>query len=340
MTMSPLSSHANSQMAGPEIGVVIVNYCTAAMTIDCLASLAERRSECTSMVVGVADNASPDGSGEMIARAIVENGWSDWARLVPLPRNGGFGYGNNAIIREYLNGPAKPKYIWLLNSDTVVRPGAVTSLLDFMERYPRVGVAGSRLEDPDGTPQHSAFQFPSIIAEFEASIRLGPVTRLLRRWMVAPPIVDQNTPFTWLSGAAMFFRPEVFLQAGLFDETYFLYYEEADLCLRVAEKGWELWYVPASHVVHLVGQSTGVTERTARPRRLPRYWFESRRYFYTKHRGRLYAALVDLALAAGSGLAIARSAIQRRPSLCPPHLFSDLARHGAILNSSQVRTQQ
>jgi N-acetylglucosaminyl-diphospho-decaprenol L-rhamnosyltransferase len=334
-TSSPASATAR-----PEIVVAIVNYCTPGLVIDCLASLEERRSECPSMVVAVADNASPDGSGEVIARAIAENGWSAWARLMPMPRNGGFGYGNNAIIREYLGGPAEPKYIWLLNSDTVVRPGAISALLDFMERHPRVGVAGSRLEDPDGTPQHSAFQFPGVAAEFESSIRLGPVTRLLRRWMVAPPISDENGRYAWLSGAAMFFRPEVFRQVGLFDETFFLYYEETDLCLRVAEKGWELWYVPASHVVHLVGQSTGVTERTARPRRLPRYWFESRRYFYIKHRGRIYAALADLALAAGSGLDVVRSAIQRRPSLTPPHLFSDLARHSAVLNATPARAQQ
>src|SRR5688572_19619303 len=91
--------------ARPEILVAIVNYCTPGLVIDCLASLEERRSECPSIVVAVADNASPDGSGEVIARAIAENGWSDWARLMPMPRNGGFGYGNNAIIREYLGGP-------------------------------------------------------------------------------------------------------------------------------------------------------------------------------------------------------------------------------------------
>jgi N-acetylglucosaminyl-diphospho-decaprenol L-rhamnosyltransferase len=323
--------------SAPEIGVAIVNYCTAGLVIDCLASLAEHRGECQGMVVAVADNASPDGSGAVIAKAIADNGWSDWARLMPMPRNGGFGYGNNAVIREFLNGEAQPRYIWLLNSDTVVRPGAIATLLDFMERHPRCGIAGSRLEDPDGTAQHSAFRFPWIAAEFESSIRLGVVTKLLRRWMVAPPITDDNTRFEWLSGASMFIRPQVLHQVGLFDETYFLYYEETDLCVRVGDAGWECWYVPASHVVHLVGQSAGVTDRSAPRKRLPDYWFDSRRYFYIKHRGRIYAALADVSLAVGSALAELRAMVQRRPSLAPDRFFYDLARHSAVVNSAEAK---
>lgn len=340
--MSSLTQNAETgtRHASPELVVAIVNYCTPDLVIDCLRSLAEHRAECPSMAVVVADNASPDRSAEPIASAIAENGWGAWAELMRMPHNGGFGYGNNAIIRKHLLSPHPPKYIWLLNSDTVVRAGAITALLEFMERHPDVGAAGSRLEDPDGTAQHSAFRFPSIASEFEASIRLGVVTRLLDRWRIAPPIVDRDTSVDWLSGASLLIRSEVLRQVGDFDETYFLYYEETDLCRRLSEGGWRCWYVPESRVVHLVGKSTGVTARNSRPKRRPDYWFESRRRFFVKHHGRFYAALADLALAAGTSAALLRDMIQRRPSICPEHFLYDLARHSPLFASTQVQADR
>jgi N-acetylglucosaminyl-diphospho-decaprenol L-rhamnosyltransferase len=340
MTETAPASQASSGKAAPELVVAIVNYGTPELVIDCLASLAEHRAECPGMAVVVADNASPDRSAEQIAHAIAENGWGGWVRLSVMPRNGGFGYANNAIIRDYLSAGHAPKYFWLLNSDTVVRPGAIRALLDFMERHPKVGMAGSRLEDPDGTVQHSAFQFPSVAAEFEASVRLGVVTKLLNRWRVAPPITDVNTRYDWLSGASLMIRTEVLQQGEIFDERYFLYYEEVDLCLRMHRQGWQCWYVPASRVIHLVGKSTGVTERGIRPRRRAPYWFESRRYYYIKHHGRLYATMADLALAAGTLVALVRSGLGGRPALCPERFLSDLARHTAILHPSPVEANR
>lgn len=340
MSESAPASQVSTDKAAPEVVVVIVNYGTPDLVIDCLASLFAHRAECPNMAVVVADNASPDGSAKKIAHAIAENGWGGWARLSVMPRNGGFGYANNAIIRDYLSAARVPKYFWLLNSDTVVRPGALQALLDFMERHPKVGITGSRLEDPDGTAQHSAFQFPSIPAEFEASVRLGLVTRLLNRWRVAPPIADADTQYDWLAGASLLIRAEVFRDAGLFDENYFLYYEEVDFCLRVNRHGWPCWYVPASRVIHLVGKSTGVTERGTQPTRRAPYWFESRRYYYVKHYGRLYATTADLALAAGTLVALVRSGLGGRPSLCPERFLSDLARHTAILHPSPVRANR
>ena len=331
MTSASGPEAGSHTIASSGIVVIIVNYCTAGLVVDCLRSLCAHRAEFSDMTVVVADNASPDGSGRKIDEAIAANGWGDWARLRPMPRNGGFGYANNAVINESLHTANAPRYFWLLNSDTLVRPGALGALLAFMEEHPKVGIAGSRLEDPDGTAQHSAFRFPTIAAEFEASIRLGLVTKLLDRWRVAPPIASQNTQYDWLAGASLLIRTETLRQAGLFDETYFLYYEEVDLCMRAKRHGWSCWYVPASRVVHLVGMSTGVTERTSRPRRRAQYWFQSRRYYFVKHYGRVYASIADVALAAGSFLGLLRAGIQGRPSLHPERFLYDLARHSATL---------
>jgi hypothetical protein len=316
--------------------VAIVNYCTADLVIDCLRSLAPVRDECSHLAAVVADNASPDGSGKQIADAIVENGWSEWAKLLEMPRNGGFSYGNNGVIREYLESQSPPEFFWLLNSDTVVRKSALTALLSFMRDNPNAGIGGSRLEDPDGTPQHSAFRFHSIAAEFEGSVNLGVVSKILGNRRVAPPIVDVNQRFDWLSGASMLIRTEVLQQAGLFDEAYFLYFEETDFCLRAQKHGWQCWYVPESRVVHLVGKSTGVTERTGPPKRRPSYWFESRRRYFVKHNGRVYGALADLALASGTILWMARAGIQRRPAACPEKFLVDLARHSAAFNGAEA----
>src|SRR6185295_2987702 len=101
-----------------------------------------------------------------------QNQWSSWATLLPLPANGGFAYGNNAGIRPYLESDDKPDYVLLLNPDTIIRPGGITELVKFMDARADVGIAGSRLEDPDGAPQISAFRFHSIFSEFEHAMRL------------------------------------------------------------------------------------------------------------------------------------------------------------------------
>src|SRR5262249_24939007 len=163
-------------------------------------------------------------------------------------------------LRPILAAPNPPDYVLLLNPDTVVRPGAIRPLIDFMERHPEVGITGCRLEYPDGEPQRSAFRFPTIWSEFEGGIRVGVLSKLLNREVVAPRVSDEPHPTDWMAGASMLVRRAVFDDIGLMDEGYFLYFEETDFCLRARRAGWPGWYVPASHVVHLVGQASGVTD--------------------------------------------------------------------------------
>src|SRR4051812_46672849 len=121
--------------------IVIVNYRTAALTVDCLRSLAaEIQSLPAGTRVVVTDNASGDDSVEQLNRAVRDNGWSDWAGVMPLPRNGGFAWGNNEAVRPALQSQDPPDYVLLLNPDTLVRPGAVSALLEFMDAHPAAGI--------------------------------------------------------------------------------------------------------------------------------------------------------------------------------------------------------
>jgi GT2 family glycosyltransferase len=316
------------------VAVVLVNYCTRDLTLDCLRSLAGEIAQYPGSQVVVADNASPDGSGAQIAAAITENDWGEWARVLQLPRNGGFSYGNNGAIRAFLAQASPPRYIWLLNTDTIVRPGALRALVDFLETHADAGASGSRLEHEDGTRQCSAFRFHSVASEFDSSLQLGLVSKILMPWKVAPDLPDEPARFDWLSGASMLVRTKVFHNVGLMDEGYFLYYEETDFCRRARRLGWSCWYVPESRVVHLVGRSTGVTDvAKQRARRAP-YWFQSRRRYFIKHHGVLYAALADVALASGTALSTLVNFLRGRASPHPERFLHDLARENALLNRS------
>jgi len=325
--------------------VVILNYRTPSLTIDCLRSLvSEVRSlrgkpQAASLPdtrVVVTDNASGDRSVEQIAAAIETEGWGEWASLMPLDRNGGYAFGNNAAIAEALQSTNLPPYILLLNPDTIVRPGALQVLVDFMDEHPDVGIAGSRLEDPDGTPQRSAFRFPNVLSELDFGLRLGVVSKLLSKWIVAPPAPEETCQTDWVAGASMIVRREVFESVGLLDEKYFMYFEEVDFCLRANKSGWPCWYVPQSRVVHLVGQSSGVTDTKRPPRRVPGYWFDSRRRYFLKNHGWAYAAIADAVWVFGFALWRLRRVIQRKPDLDPPKLLNDFLLNSALLKGGQV----
>lgn len=307
--------------------VVIVNYRTADLTIDCLGSLRDEVASLPGTSVVVTDNASGDESVSRIAEAIETNGWSDWVTLRPLEQNGGFAYGNNAAIGPALKSSDPPQYILLLNPDTIVRPGAIAALLEFMDAHPAVGIAGSRLEHPDGAPQTSAFRFPSLASELEEGARLGWVSRLLASRCIAPPPPAEQSPAEWVAGASMIVRKAVFDAIGLLDERYFMYYEEVDFCRRAGAAGWPCWYVPQSRVVHLVGQSSGVTNAKSSQKRRPAYWFRSRRRYFLTHCGRVKTFLADLLWTAAFAQWRVRRALLGRPDPDPTRLLSDFIRY-------------
>ncbi len=311
--------------------IVIVNYRTADLTIDCLRSLATEIAVLPGTHVTITDNLSGDESVAKLSEAITKNGWSTWASILPLPKNGGFAYGNNEGIRPALSSADIPQYVLLLNPDTIVRAGAVTALVEFMDANPRVGIAGSRLEHLDGEGQRSAFRFHTVLSELEHGLRLGPVSKMLTKHIVAPEIPTTTSPTDWVAGASMIIRRSVIDAIGLMDERYFMYFEEVDFCLRANRAGWPCWYVPQSRVVHLVGQASGVTDASRAKRRRPAYWFDSRRWYFVKNHGRFKTFLADIAWAIGFAVFRGRQFIQRKRSNDPKLMLWDFIRHNFLL---------
>ena len=262
--------------------IIIVNYRTAELVIDCLHSLSSQVADLAGGRIVVVDNASGDGSVEKLSDTIAREDWSSWAEVMPLARNGGFAFGNNAGIRVALASADQVDYVMLLNPDTFARKGAIKALVEFMDGHPRAGIAGSQLENSNGAVDCSAHTFPSPLSELDGGARLGVLSRLLHRYTVSSPPKAVAHSCDWVSGASMIIRRRVIEDIGLMDENYFLYFEEVDFCRRAHLATWECWYVPESRVMHLEGASTGI--RVAEKRRA-KYWYDSRRRFFTKHYG-------------------------------------------------------
>jgi hypothetical protein len=320
---------------------IVVNYRSAALTKDALSSLLPSLAALPSSHVMVVDNASDDNSvPELSAFLASEPRFSGRVTLHPTPRNGGFAYGNNEGIRRWLQDHEAPEYVLLLNPDTIVRGRAIEGLVEFMDSHADVGIAGSRLEDMDGTPQSSAFRFPTIASEFESTLCFGPVRKLLDRWVITLPISDHPRPADWVAGACMMLRWRVLDQVGLLDEAYFMYFEELDLCLQAKRAGWPIWYVPTCHVVHLVGAVSGVTDETKRRNRRPRYWFDSRRRFFLKNHGKTTAALADVSHLAGHVLSRLRPIIERKPSVVPDQFVRDFIDNSVFRRGFSVTSSE
>ena len=261
------------------IWIVIVNYRTADLVVDCLRSLSLQIGEFNKIRIEVVDNDSGDDSVLKIASAIQQENWSAWADVIPLAKNGGFAFGNNSSIKNALASTEIFDYVMLLNPDTVALPRAIKTLVDFMDAHPQAGIAGSQLKNADGSVESSAHTFPTPLSELEGGARLGLLSRLLHRYAVTPASQAVIHQCDWVSGASMIIRRQVIEDIGLMDEGYFLYFEEVDYCYRARRAGWQCWHVPSSSVLHLEGSSTGI--RVASKRRAA-YWFDSRRRLFYK----------------------------------------------------------
>ncbi len=308
-------------MTSPAVLVIVLNYRTPDLTVRA-ARAALQAMEGITGAITIVDNASGDDSCTIIAQAIADNGW-DRVTLAQAGRNGGFGAGNNHGILAGLPDGTAPDYVYILNSDAWPDPGAIRALLDVLEGDPQAGIAGSNILGEDGAPHRTAFRFPTIAGEFEGSVRTGLFTRLLRDWVVPLPIPQGIARVDWVAGASMMLRCRMLDRTGLFDETFFLYYEETDLCLRAARAGWTCLYVPASRTVHIGSVSTGMRAWA----RTPQYWFDSRLHYFYQNHGAAYAAAATCARLAGEGLWRLRCLFSRRAQRDPPYFMRDLALH-------------
>ena len=315
-------------MANFEVTVIVVSYKSAALTVQALHSLfAERTAHGLPHAVVLVDNDS--GDAPALEAAVQLAGYGAWAHVVRAPRNGGFGYGNN-LGMSYALSRGAVRHFLLLNPDAVVRPQAVWRLAKFLDDHPHVGIVGSSFENEDGSDWPIAFRFPSAWSEFEGGVEWKLVTRLLRRHVVAVVMPALPARVDWVAGASLMIRADLACSLQGFDESYFLYFEETDLCLRARRSGFETWYVPASRVMHISGQSTKLTERNAAPKRMPSYWFESRRRYFQVNHGTLHAAIIDLSALCGLALGTVKRVLLQRRSTGSPRFVRDLARHSVL----------
>lgn len=290
-----------------DILVSIINYRTPAMTIDCVRSVLDDIGDLDVHVV-VVDNRSDDGSADEIFAWIATLGPDAPVTLLRSETNAGYAGGHNQGVAFR---PAEAAMI--LNSDALLRPGALSTLLDALRADPGLGMVAPRLEDPDGTPQISRFRFATPASELIRGAQLGPVTRLLRRYETSLSVDADDAAMEWVSGCCILKRAELIADIGPMDEGYFMYFEDADYCLRARRAGWRIAYVSQARVVHLRGGSAPVKSLNAARKPLPAYYYASRTRFLTKAWGRAGLLAGNVLWLLGRCLNFARYLIGDRP---------------------------
>jgi GT2 family glycosyltransferase len=263
----------------PDISVIIVSFNTRDLLRDCLAAL-RKEADGISNEVFVVDNASRDGSAEMVEVEFPE------VTLIRSSINLGFGGANNQAIKL-----ATGRYIVLLNSDAFLKPNALRKSIDYLDAEPRIGLGGARLNGADGAWQPSSRMFPSPLNDFLSLSGLAakfPASRFFGRQDHTWADPNQPADTDWVPGAYSIIRRTVLDQVGLFDEQFFLYYEEVDLCRRIKEAGFLVRYWPDVVVIHLGGESSKtVTELTMSKSgaQLELWRMRSAYLYYRKHHG-------------------------------------------------------
>jgi len=267
----------SSVSSAPEISVVIVSYNTRELLRECLGTVA-REAEGISHEIIVVDNASRDGSPDMVLNDFRQ------VNLIRSDINLGFAGANNRGFAQ-----AHGRYVVLLNSDAFLRPGALRLSLQYMDTHPQVGLGGGRLVGRDDSWQPSARMFPSLFNDLLMLSGLAaryPKSRLLgradRTW--ANPL--EAAAVDWLPGAYVIVRRAALECAGYFDERFFLYYEEVDLCRRIKAAGYAIWYWPDIVTVHLGGESSKTINRlqmSGAGSQLTLWRMRSQLLYYRKH---------------------------------------------------------
>jgi N-acetylglucosaminyl-diphospho-decaprenol L-rhamnosyltransferase len=265
---------------------VVINYNTARHLRACLGSLRAAGA----MQVIVKDNGSTDGSVEMIRREFPE------VVVHPDFENVGYGAAANLGIAA-CNTP----YVLLLNSDTIVPPGAIDTLRRYLDNHPDVAIVGPRLNNEDGTLQRSAHHFPR-------PFTLRPLVRLipgLRERSLLTWAHDVPREVDWVKGAALAIRRSAFDDVGGFDPAFFMYFEETDLCARLAKEGWKTHFSPAAVVLHTGGASTAAVASEM----AVQFWRSMRR-FYRIHYGRTEQRTLEAVLTVTMGAYLLRDSVR------------------------------
>lgn len=279
----------------PALDIVIVSYRCAELLIDCLESIRAAGPADRHRVI-VVDNASGDGTP-----AAVRTGFPE-VELVEASRNLGFAAASNHAIRR-----GDAPYVLILNPDTRLRPGVLDALLALMDSRPEVGICGCRLERDDGSFDHAARRsFPTFAGAFGHLSGLGRAGRAPARLAQYRAPEAAGGPVDAVNGAFMLVRRAALDEVGLFDEAYWMYFEDLDLCYRFAQAGWVTWYEPSHVVSHVKHGTTGPYRRP----RLDAAFHGGMARFYRSHYARAHSAPVNLAAYAGIGAAFVFSLVR------------------------------
>lgn len=296
-----------AQQSGVDLAIVIVNYNTRGLLRDCLASIFASRLE-GSYVVCVVDNHSADDSAAMVRAGFPA------VLLIEQKANSGYAAANNAGLQAVgFGGGAAPCYALLLNPDTLLKPDDLAQMLTFMETNPEVGAAGPKLVRQDGSLDKACRRsFPSpenALYRLSGLSRLFPRHPRFGRYNLEHLDPDQLTEVDSLVGAFMLMRGSVLAQVGLLDERFFMYGEDIDLCYRIKERGWKIYYNPAVTVLHYKGAAS--RQRSAAS---IVHFYEAMALFHNKHyRARTFFLLnwlIYLGIAVLGALALARNALR------------------------------
>lgn len=289
----------------PTISVCIVNYNTRELLHACLDSVLKENPD----EVIVVDNASSDNSVAMVEAEYPS------IRLVKLNKNIGYGAASNRAIEQ-----CHTDHILLLNSDTLLKPGSLDALNRYLVRHEFASIVGPRVLNPDGTIQTSCFYFPTPVHIFlylSNLYKLIPHLRILRRQTLQAVSADRPRVVPWVLGAALAFRRATFETEGGFDEDFFMYFEEVDLCYRLSRNDQQVRFVPEAEIIHVGGASTAQLQVE-----MQMQYFSSLVLFYRKHYSRL--KLIELMLVV-NGIALLKYV---RDLLCLPFVRDVLKRSG------------
>lgn len=257
------------KMTAIDVSVSIANFGQRLLLEQCLRSLFET-SEGLSLEVFVVDNASRDGSVDMVREEFPD------VQLIVNENNRGYAAANNQAIAR-----SRGRYVLVLNNDTVVLRNAIPSMVAFLNEHPQVGMLGPRVLNSDGTLQRSCSTFPSLWRLTSRALYIdkllpgNPVTGTLSMsyWEY-----DSISEVDVISGCCMLVRKDVIRQVGLMDERFFFYAEEADWCYRAKQNGWKVCFLPEAEIIHYGGRST--EDCTGE---MHTQYFRSRLQYYEKH---------------------------------------------------------
>jgi len=253
----------------PELSIIFINFNDSVHLEKSLLSL-EKNAQDIDYEVIIVDNNSTDGSQEFIKDHFPS------IKFICNEENRGFAKANNQGIRE-----SKGEYILLLNTDTSINPGALGELLQEMRGSSDIGGAGPALLRGKDDYQVSFGRKVNFFSELLQKSFLNTYYKMKLKREKKEREVD------WLSGACLLIKKSILIEVGLFDENFFLYFEDIDLCLRIKENGWRLIYLPQAEVFHSGGGSTKSLKLASRF-----HYRKSQLYFYEKHNSKISVALL------------------------------------------------